>query len=223
MIRHSSTCTPLLAALVVGLCMACGCPTVSTSRSVTTTVSNPDPAKCEESLVVTSDDSVEMTTEFVVSPDRLTIRFQVTNHRDTDIYFANRANSTIGSANLVPRSDGVVEISRREYTAPECPVLLYAPPPLPATLRVQPNQMVNEKLDVPLPFAGNHPLLADDDLLAPMPTRPYRTVFCTGLVPPAVDQPRQQQPSNLYEATDFDFDKQVNICGPVQAVGPDPG
>lgn len=221
MIRRSSTCTPLLGALVVGLCLACGGPTASTSRPVTTTVPNPDPAQCEESLVVTSDDSVEMTTEFIVSPDRLTIRFEVTNHRDTDIYFAHRANSTIGSANVVPRSDGVVEISRRKYTAPECPVLLYAPPPLPATFRVQPNQTVNEEFEVPLPFAGNHPLLADDDdFLAPMPTRPYRTVFCTGLVPPAVDQPRQQQHSNLYEAKDFDFDKQVNICGPVQAVGP---
>ncbi|MEU4811794.1 hypothetical protein AB0H20_21535 [Nocardia fluminea] len=170
-------------------------------------------------MVVTSDDSVEMTTEFVVSADRLTIRFQVTNHRDTDIYLASRANSTIGSANLVPRSDGVVEISHRKYTAPECPVLLYAPPPRPPTLRVQPNQTVTEEFHVPVPFVGNHPLLADeDDFLAPMPPRPYRTVFCIGVVPPAVDQPHQQKHSHLYEAMDFDFDKQVNICGPVHTV-----
>ncbi|MFD3706145.1 hypothetical protein ACFWUP_23650 [Nocardia sp. NPDC058658] len=114
-----------------------------------------------------------MATEFMVSPDRLTIGFQVTNLRDNDVYFANRANSTIGPANLVPRSDGVVEISRRKYTTPQCPVLMYAPPPLPATLRVQPGQTVNEEFDVPVPFVGNHPLLADDDeFLAPMPPRP---------------------------------------------------
>ncbi|MFF2087889.1 hypothetical protein ACFVVM_29265 [Nocardia sp. NPDC058176] len=209
----------MLILLVVGLCMGCGGPTESMGRPVVTTVPNPDPAECEESIVVTQDDDIEMDTEFVTGADRLSVRFQVTNHRDTDIYFANGANSTIGSANLVPRSDGVVEISRRKYTAPECPVLLYAPPPRPDTLRVGPGQTVTEEFDVPVPFVGNHPLLADgDDFLASMPPRPYRTVFCIGVVPPVVDEPQQRKHSNLYEAMDFDFDEQVNICSPVHTV-----
>lgn len=219
MIRHLSTRTPILVGLAVGLCLGCGVPPESTSRPVTTTVPNPDPAKCEERVVITQDDSIEMDTEFIASADQLTIRFHVTNHRDDDIYFANRPNSTTGSANLVPRSDGVVEISRRQYWAPECPVLLYAPPPRPDTVRVRPHQTVTEEFDVPVPFVGSHPLLGDDDdYLAPMPPRPYRAVFCIGVVPTVVDQPRQQEHSNLYEAMDFDFDKQVNVCSPAHIV-----
>ncbi|MGW5440522.1 hypothetical protein [Nocardia asteroides] len=219
MTRHLSTRTTILAALTIGLCLGCGAPTESASRSPATTVPNPDPARCEERLVVTDDDSIEMDTEFVASADRLTIRFQVSNHRDTDIYFANRPNSTIGSANLVPRSDGVVEISRRKYTTTDCPALLYAPPPRPDTVRVSPHQTIEEEFEVPVPFVGNHPLLGDDyDYLAPMPPRPYRVAFCIGVVPTTVDQPRQREHSNLYDAMDFDYERQVNICSPVHTV-----
>ncbi|MFD3705793.1 hypothetical protein ACFWUP_21855 [Nocardia sp. NPDC058658] len=219
MIRHLSTRTTMLATLVVSLCVGCGGATESTSRPVTTTVPNPAPAMCEERVVVTKDDSIQMDTEFVAKADRLIIRFQLTNHRDADIYFANRANSTTGPANLVPRSDGIVEISRRKYTTPECPVLNAAPPPLPPTLRVQPGQTVADEFDVPLPLVGNHPIFGHADYyLTPMPARPYRAVFCVGVVPPIVDQPHQQKHSNLYEATDFDFSMQVNICGQVHTV-----
>ncbi|MFD0366341.1 hypothetical protein ACFQZZ_33330 [Nocardia sp. GCM10030253] len=211
-------------ALVAATCAGCGTP--DTAPTITTQVPNPSPASCESSTVVTQDSSVELAADFDTAPDRLVIRYRVTNHRRDPLFLADRVRTSRlppeQAYNLVPRSDQVVEISRRFYPIGQCPIAASRPPDPPEMVRVDPGATYGSEFTVAVPFEVEHPMTSEAArFLAPMPPRPYPVVFCVGAVPtqrpnPSPDRGDTTHP--LYSPHGFQFEAQTTFCTPVHMV-----
>ncbi|QLY29149.1 hypothetical protein H0264_28180 [Nocardia huaxiensis] len=150
---------------------------------------------------MTQDDTIGLEADFRTSGADLIVRYSVTNHRAEAVFAAERGNA--GAYNLVPRSDKVIEISRRNYAVGgQCPVLVYEVPAPPTVARIEPGESLAREFAVPIPFQINHPyrLTVGDGHLSALPDRPYPVVFCIGVGPSEISG------------------TQTNFCSPVHTV-----
>ncbi|WP_194813868.1 hypothetical protein [Nocardia sp. XZ_19_385] len=212
----------LAAAVLVGA--GCAGDADPAASPVTTEIPNPHPAECESATVVSHNAGLELDAEFVTGTDALVIRFRVTNHRREPLYLADRVQTSeldpSRAYNLVPRSDQIIEISRRYYPAGYCPAEAPFTPPRPEVIRLEPGEILTQEFSVALPFAVSHPYVGAAQFLTPMPARPYRVVFCIGAVPSKIPdpQPTSQGARPVYQAKDFDYRAQTTVCSPLQVV-----
>ncbi|MFD3509307.1 hypothetical protein [Nocardia sp. NPDC058666] len=148
----------------------------------------------------------------------------MTNRRSEPLYVAARIPDPDGGYGVpqhyvIPRSDGVVEISKRFFRVVDCPVLRARPVPVATFLRVEPGATLTEQFPVALPLTTIHPEgPLNNGELAPMPARPDRIVFCVGLVPPVPADPKpfEEDGEQRYGYRDFDTDAQTHLCSDLQ-------
>ncbi|MFE6923790.1 hypothetical protein ACFVAV_22385 [Nocardia sp. NPDC057663] len=163
---------------------------------------------------------MKLDTTFDLRGDRIVVGYRLTNHRSEAVYVAVRVPDADGDRGvqghyIVPRSDGIVEISKRFFRPADCPKLLYIPPPTPASLRIDPGATFAEEFNVSLPLTTIHPYEPlDPGDLAPMPSRPGHIVFCVGLMRSmtTTPEPTERDGEQRYDYRDLDFKAQTHLC-----------
>lgn len=210
-----------LAAALVGLVNACGAPDPS-DRTESTVADAPraDPYLCEARPVAADDPSIELDTTFDSTGNRIVVAYRLTNHRSEAVYVVARVPDADGKGGaqghyVVPRSDGIVEISKRLIRSVDCPKLRYMAPPEPDLLRIDPGATFAEEFTVSLPLTTIHPYQPlDPGDLAPMPSRPGHIFFCVGLMRSKTTTPQltERDGEQRYDYRDLDFDAQTHLC-----------
>jgi hypothetical protein len=119
------------------------------------------------------------------------IRYDVTNGGDVPMYLVTLAADPPLVANyrpqnhfLVAGTDGVIEVSKREFFPPEtCELpMMYAPPPPALAIRLDPGQSFGETLVVSEPLETRHPYGSHAiSQLPPIPSEPSGMKFCVGV------------------------------------------
>lgn len=111
------------------------------------------------------DERLGLTVDFESTPTELTIRYTATNHRPSPVYAINRIQQETNSAPprerhfVAPRSDGVIEISQRQfrYRSSNCVVPRSMPLPPPLATRLEPGSTLSDTIHVQLPLRVQHP------------------------------------------------------------------
>lgn len=153
------------------------------------------------------DERLALTVDIEQSPTELTIHYSATNNRPSPVYAINRIQQDTGSASprerhfVVPRSDGVVEISQRTfiYQSPNCIVPRLMPLPLPLASRIEPGSTLSDTVHVRLPLRVQHPEgPSATEYLPPLAGPPYSVSFCLGFSSTAGPNPLDVGGETLY-------------------------
>lgn len=153
------------------------------------------------------DDQLEFTIDLEATRTELTIHYSVVNHHPTTVFAINRIQQDTGSASprerhfVVPRADGVVEISQRAfvYRSPNCVVPRSVPLPLPLGKAVASGSTLRDTVHVALPLHIQHPEgPSAAQHLAQLLGRPYTVSFCLGISPTAATDPVDIDGETLY-------------------------
>lgn len=221
MSNHRGMACMILAAGLVAGCGNAGGDKNDEEPAVIEEVANPNRLPCESPTVVIRDEQLVLDTEFRSGEGELVVRYSVTNRRANDVYLTTHISMS-GSPvraegyGVMPRSDGVVEVGKRHYAQPdECPIRFFVAPTPPSLTRVAPGANFSQEFRVPKPLRVDYTFAVGDGTdVAPMPAAPYPVVFCLGVVPPAVPDPRLAPDSTdpVYDSTDFLLDEQRNLC-----------
>jgi len=153
------------------------------------------------------DERLGLTVDITKTPTELIIRYTATNNRTSPVYAINRIQQDTGSAAprerhfVVPRTDGVVEISQRQflYRSPNCLVPRSIPLPPPLATRIEPGSTLTDRIHVPLPLRVVHPEgPSATENLPPLTGPPYSISFCLGFSSTAGPAPRDVDGGSLY-------------------------
>ncbi|MGW5440216.1 hypothetical protein [Nocardia asteroides] len=153
------------------------------------------------------DEKLGLTVDFAKTSTDLIIRYAATNNRTNPVYAINRIQQDTGTAAprerhfVVPRTDGVVEISQREflYRSPNCVVPRSMPLPPPLASRIEPGSTLNGIIQVPLPLRVIHPEGPPAmEYLPPLTASPGPISFCLGFSSTADSAPRDIDDEALY-------------------------
>lgn len=153
------------------------------------------------------DQKLGLTVDFTTTPTELIIHYTATNNRTSTAYVLNRIQQDTGAATprerhyVVPRTDGVVEISQRAllYRSPNCVIPRSMPLPPPLASRVEPGSTLTDTIHVPLPLHVIHPEgPSATEHLPPLTTPPHPISFCLGFGSTADPDPRDLDGEPLY-------------------------
>lgn len=153
------------------------------------------------------DERLGLTVDFEKSPTELTVHYTATNNRPSPVYAINRIQQDTDSAPprerhfVVPRSDGVVEISQRKfiYRLPNCIVPRAMPLPPPLASRIEPGSTLTGTVRVRLPLQVLHPEgPSATEYLPPLAGPPYSVSFCLGFSSTAGPNPVDVDGEALY-------------------------
>ncbi|MEV6219589.1 hypothetical protein [Nocardia sp. NPDC051833] len=156
------------------------------------------------------DEKLGLTVDFAIAPTELIIHYTATNNRTSTAYVLNRIQQDTGAATprerhfVVPRTDGVVEISQRAllYRSPNCLVPRSMPLPPPLASRIEPESTLTDTIHVPLPLRVIHqegPSATEH--LPPLTAPPYLISFCLGFSSTADPDPRDIDGEPLYSVS----------------------
>ncbi|MGW6729936.1 hypothetical protein ACWF9G_28895 [Nocardia sp. NPDC055029] len=153
------------------------------------------------------DERLGPTVDFEETPTELTIHYTATNNRPSPVYAINRIQQDTDSAAprerhfVVPRSDGVVEISQRKfiYRSPNCIVPRSMPRPPPLASRIEPGSTLSDTVHVQLPLRVQHPEgPSATEYLPSLARPPYSVSFCLGFSSTAGPDPVEVDGEALY-------------------------
>ncbi|MFE7719135.1 hypothetical protein ACFU44_08820 [Nocardia rhizosphaerihabitans] len=179
----------------------------STSPQPPATSTNEDRNQWCEPAQAQWDERLGLTVDFEKTQTELTIHYTATNNRPSPVFAINRIQQDTDSALprerhfVVPRSDGVVEISQRKfiYRSPNCIVPRSMPLPPPLASRIDPGSELSGTIRVRLPLHVLHPEgPSATEYLPHLPVPPYSVSFCLGFSSTAGPNPVDVDGEALY-------------------------